>query len=102
MTTITFFLNIAQMKAQFEYDDSLIENHMLLYQKVYKSLSMMRNRDMLDYKMITEILKEIIIDSTNKKVYIDNTPDYYSWLSDLHHQMKLWHTHKLLTFAMDF
>lgn len=68
---INYLLNIAQMKAQFEYDDSLIENHMLLYQKVYKSLSMMRNRDMLDYKMITEILKEIIIDSTNKRVYIE-------------------------------
>ena len=26
---------------------------------------------MLDYKMITEILKEIIIDSTNKRVYIE-------------------------------
>ena len=68
---INYLLNIAQMKAQFEYDDSLIENHMFLYQKVYKSLTMMKNRDMLDYKMITEILKEIIIDSTNKKVYIE-------------------------------
>lgn len=68
---MNYLLNIVQMKAQFEYDDSQIENHMFLYQKVYKTLSMMRNKDILDYKIVTEILKEIIIDSIDNKVYIE-------------------------------
>ncbi len=68
---INYLLDIAQQKAQLEYDDSLVENHMLLYQTVYKIISKMRNKDMMDYKMISAILKEIVIDSENNKIYIE-------------------------------
>lgn len=68
---INYLLDIAQQKAQLEYDDSLVENHMLLYQMVYKVISKIRSKGTMDYKMISTILKEIVIDSINNKIYIE-------------------------------